>query len=207
MVSGRSSLGWYLALLALLGAERLVELAISRRNAARSFARGGVERGRGHFRVMAALHALFLLSCAAEAVVARRPFLPAVGWPALAVALCAQALRYWAILSLGARWNVRVIAVAGEPPVTSGPYRWLRHPNYVAVAAEIAAVPLIHGAWATALLFSLANAALLSVRIRVEESALGEAYAREFSGRPRFWPLLRRRTGQVPGGPAEVRRG
>jgi methyltransferase len=178
----------YLAFLVLLALERVLELWISRRNARASFARGGVEVGRGHYRVMAALHTAFLLSCAVEVVGLGRPFPGAPGWAALAGALAAQGLRYWAIATLGERWNTRVIVVPSEPPVVSGPYRWVRHPNYIAVIAEIALVPLVHGAWLTALAFSIANAALLTVRIRAEERALGGAYAVAFAGRPRFIP-------------------
>ncbi len=181
----------YLAFLVALSGERVVELAISRRNARAAFARGGVEVGQAHYRVMAALHTSFLLCCALEVVVLRRPFPGAPGWAALAGALASQGLRYWAIAALGARWNTRVIFVPGEPPVRSGPYRWVRHPNYVAVIAEIALVPLIHGAWMTALAYSIANAALLWVRIRAEERALGGAYAAAFAGRPRFIPARR----------------
>ena len=104
----------------------------------------------------------------------------------------AQALRYWAIASLGEYWNTRIIVVPGLPPVTRGPYRFLRHPNYVAVVLELAAVPLIHGAWVTALVFSLGNALLLWVRIRAEETALGSAYAQTFADKPRFIPEVPR---------------
>jgi len=88
------------------------------------------------------------------------------------VALVAQALRYWAIASLGDRWNTRIIVVPGLEPVTRGPYRFLRHPNYVAVVLELAAVPLIHGAWVTAAVFTLGNALLLLVRIRADEAVI-----------------------------------
>lgn len=178
----------YLLFLGLIAAERLVELAISRRNARAAFARGGVEVGRRHFRVMSAVHSLFLVSCAAEVLLLDRPFPGAPGVAAFAGALGAQGLRYWAIATLGPRWNVRIIFVPGEPPITSGPYRLVRHPNYVAVIAELALVPLIHGAWLTALLFSAGNAALLYVRIRSEEQALGSPYADAFAHRPRFVP-------------------
>jgi methyltransferase len=182
----------YLAFLALLALERLGELALSRRNAARAFARGGVEVGQRHFRVMSIFHTAFLIACAVEPVAFARPFPGALGVACLGGAVAAQALRYWAIASLGDRWNVRVIVVPGDPPVTRGPYRFLRHPNYLAVVAEIALVPLIHGAYLTAILFSLGNAALLWVRIRAEEQALGEAYAKAFEGRSRFIPGLPR---------------
>ena len=178
----------YLGFLLLLGGERLVELWLSKRNAQRAFARGGVEVGRGHFRVMALVHTAFLFACAAEVVGMDRAFPGAPGFAALGVALCAQGLRYWAIASLGDRWNVRVIFVPGDEPVTRGPYRFLRHPNYLAVILELAAVPLIHGAWVTAIVFTLLNAAVLFVRVRAEERALGAAYARTFRDRPRFIP-------------------
>ena len=168
--------------------ERIVELALSRRNAARAFARGGVELGQGHFRVMAVVHGLFLVACAAEVLLLRRPFPGAIGWIALAFALLAQALRYWAVLTLGPKWNARVIVVPGDPPVTAGPYRFVRHPNYVAVVLELLCLPLVHGAWLTAVAFSAANVALLAVRIRAEEAALGPAYAAAFERLPRFVP-------------------
>ena len=186
-----SSLHAYWGLLALLAAERLFELRLSRRNASASFARGATEVGRAHYRVMAGFHTAFLVACALEAGALRRPFTPALGWAALAAALLAQGLRYWAIRTLGPRWNTRIIVLPGEIPVTTGPYRSLRHPNYLAVVVEMAAVPLIHGAWLTALLFSLGNALLLRVRIRAEERALGPAYAEAFSARPRFVPGVR----------------
>jgi methyltransferase len=178
----------YFGFLAVLALERLFELRLSRRNAAAAFARGGTEVGKLHFRVMAALHAAFLVSCALEVVVLGRAFPGALGFAALAAALCAQGLRYWAIATLGQRWNVRVIVVPGEAPVTSGPYRFVRHPNYAAVILEMAAVPLIHGAFWTAALFSCANAAVLAVRIRAEERALGGAWERAFASLPRFVP-------------------
>lgn len=181
----------YLVLLALLAAERGVELRLSRRNAALAFAQGGIERGQRHFRVMKLLHTAFFAACAAEVVLLRRPFLPALGAAMLAVALGAQALRWWAIASLGPRWNVRVIVVPGAPAVRRGPYRFLRHPNYLAVVLEGFAVPLVHGAWLTALVFSAANAVLLAVRIRCEEEALADhcAYADRLGDLPRWLPF------------------
>ncbi len=178
----------YLGFLLAIGAERLVELVLSARNARRAFARGGVEHGQGHFGVMKALHTLFLLACAAEVVLLHRPFPGALGWAALGGALLAQVLRYWAIATLGDRWNTRVIVVPNSEPVTGGPYRFVRHPNYLAVIAEMVCIPLVHGAWLTALLFSVSNAVLLSVRIRVEEHAWGDAYTRAFAAAPRFLP-------------------
>ncbi len=178
----------YLVFLGLFGAERVAELLLSRRNARIAFSRGAVEAGAAHFRVMALVHALFLPACAAEVLLLHRPFPGAPGFACAAAALAAQGLRWWAIASLGWRWNVRVIAVPGEAPVRSGPYRFLRHPNYLAVAVEMLCVPLAHGAFATAALFSMANALLLRVRIRVEERALGPRWEQAFSRVPRFIP-------------------
>lgn len=182
----------YLALLGLLAVERIYELRLSRRNAAWAFARGGVEAGQGHYPVMAAFHTLFLGACAAEVILVPRAFPGVLGWAALAAAVAAQALRYWAVRTLGPRWNTRVIVVPDLPPVTGGPYRYLRHPNYVAVVLEMVAVPLIHGAFVTAAVFSLGNALLLAARIRAEEAALGPAWADAFARRPRFVPEVRR---------------
>jgi methyltransferase len=188
-----TSVQLYLAFLLLVGVERLLELWLSRRNAALAFQRGAVEFGQGHFRAMSLMHTLFLFSCGAEVVALHRPFPGAFGYLALAGALSAQLLRYWAISTLGERWNVRVIVLPGAPPVTSGPYRFVRHPNYVAVVLEILCIPLIHGAWITAFVFTVLNVAMLFVRIRAEERALGSPYAAAFEHRPRFVPTRRRR--------------
>ncbi|MDM4763300.1 isoprenylcysteine carboxylmethyltransferase family protein [Galbitalea sp. SE-J8] len=154
------------------GAERVGELVVSRRNAAAALARGGVESGRRQLPWMIALHTALLVGCLVEAPF--RPFVPALGWPMLAVALACQAGRYWCIGSLGAAWNTRVIVVPGDRAVADlGPYRWVRHPNYWIVAIEGVAVPLVHTAWVTALAFTVLNAVLLlRFRIPVEERAL-----------------------------------
>jgi methyltransferase len=178
----------YLVLLGVVAVGRVLELAISRRNARTAFARGAFEVGRRHYRVMMIFHTAFLLSCAAEVIWLRRPFPGTVGFAALAGVVLAQALRYWAIATLRWRWSTRVIVVPGAPPVTSGPYRFVRHPNYVAVILEVLLLPLVHGAWLTALVFSVGNAVLLRVRIRAEEEALGPSYADAFAGRRRFIP-------------------
>jgi len=183
-----SSAAIYLGLLFLLVCERGVELVVWRRNARRAFAAGGVETGRSAYVVMVAVHALFPLACAGEVLFLMRPFPGAAGFAALTVTLGAQALRWWAVAALGERWNTRIIVVPGVAPVTGGPYRFLRHPNYLAVVLEMAAVPLIHGAWLTALVFSALNAALLAVRIPAEERALGRPYAEAFGDRLRLLP-------------------
>ncbi|WP_327064359.1 hypothetical protein OG500_00710 [Kitasatospora sp. NBC_01250] len=162
----------YTLLIVLVAAERLAELAVARRNAAWSMARGGVEYGRGHYPVMVLLHTGLLAGCLAEVQLAARPFLPALGWPMLALVLAAQALRWWCIRTLGPRWNTRVIVVPDLPLVTAGPYRLLSHPNYLAVVLEGAALPLVHGAWLTAAGFTLLNLPLLATRLRCENAAL-----------------------------------
>ncbi|MGV9309124.1 isoprenylcysteine carboxyl methyltransferase family protein [Nonomuraea sp. NPDC003727] len=165
---------WYSLLVLLVGVERLAELVVARRNARWSMARGGREYGQGHYPWMVALHTGLLAGCLLEVYLAGRPFVPALGWPMLALVLAAQALRWWCVAALGPRWNTRVIVVPGLPLVRRGPYRlaWLRHPNYVAVAVEGAALPLVHSAWITALVFTVANAVLMAVRIRCENTAL-----------------------------------
>lgn len=186
------SVALYLLLLAALVVERFVELAITRRNLRRLFARGAVELGRGHFPAMVAIHALFPVSCAVEVIALDRPFPGAIGWAALAGVVLAQALRYWAVATLGERWSTRIVLVPGEAPVTGGPYRFVRHPNYVAVALELPCVALVHGAWVTAAVFTAANAVVLAVRIRAEERALGSTWEAAMAGRPRFVPGGRR---------------
>lgn len=163
---------WYTVLVLATGAERIAELIVSARNAKWSFARGGVEFGRGHFPPMVALHTGLLLACLAEVWLLHRPFLPWLGWPMLVLVLASQALRWWCIATLGPRWNTRVIIVRDLPLVAAGPYRWLKHPNYVAVVVEGFALPLVHTGWITALTFTVLNAWLLAVRIRCENRAL-----------------------------------
>ena len=162
----------FTVLIGAVALERVAELVVARRNAQWAFARGGREVGFGHYPVMVVLHTALLVGALAEVWLADRPFVPALGWPMLALALGSQVLRWWCIATLGPRWNTRVIVVPGMPLVTSGPYRLLRHPNYVAVVVEGFALPLVHSAWTTALVFTVANAALLTVRIRTENRAL-----------------------------------
>ncbi|MER6254820.1 isoprenylcysteine carboxyl methyltransferase family protein [Streptomyces sp. NPDC001584] len=167
-----TSLTLYLLLIGLVAAERLAELITARRHTAWSLARGGREYGRGHYPAMVALHTALLVGCVVEPMVTGRPFVPLLGWSALACAVAAQCLRWWCIATLGKRWNTRVLIVPGLPLVEAGPYRLLRHPNYVAVVAEGVALPLVHSAWMTALGFTALNLMLLRVRIGCEDAAL-----------------------------------
>ena len=157
----------------LVALQRLLELRLSRRNERLLRARGAVERGRGHYPLMVALHVLWLLSTLAEGLL-RGPELPAL-WPIpLLIFLLVQPLRYWVIFTLGEYWNTRILVVPGTKLVRRGPYKYLEHPNYVVVAVEILTFPLVFGAWITALVFSILNAALLYVRIKEENRALAD---------------------------------
>ena len=164
----------YTGLIGLTALERLAELVVARRNAVWSFNQGGVEYGFSHYPFMVVLHTGFLLGCIAEVWLLERPFIPELGWPMLALALACQGLRWWCITTLGHQWNTRVIIVPGLTPVTGGPYQYFKHPNYVAVALEGLALPLVHTAWITAAVFTVLNAGLMVVRIRTENAALAE---------------------------------
>jgi methyltransferase len=181
---------WYLVLLAAVACERIGELVLSARNVRRALARGAVEHGSAHYPAMVVVHALFLPACAAEVLLLHRRFPGALGIVMLVCVLAAEGLRWWAVLTLGDRWSTRILVFPTKAPVTSGPYRYLRHPNYLAVVIEMACLPLVHGAFLTAIVFSLANVALLSVRIRDEERALGDSYARAFARTRRLWPRV-----------------
>jgi methyltransferase len=162
----------FIALVLAVGVERLVEITVSKRHLAWSAERGGKEFGAGHYPAMVVLHTAFLVGAVVEVLVADRPFHAWLGWPMLAVVVAAQWLRWWCIRVLGTYWNTRVIVIPGAPLVTAGPYRWIRHPNYLAVIAEGIALPLVHTAWITATAFTVLNALLLTVRIRTENEAL-----------------------------------
>lgn len=162
----------FTALVLAVGIERVAELVMSKRHAAWAFSRGGVEVGRGHYPPMVVLHTGLLAGALAEVWLLTRPFVPWLGWTMLTLVAASQALRWWCIATLGQQWNTRVIVVPGLPLVRRGPYRLVRHPNYVAVVLEGLALPLVHTAWLTALVFTLLNAALLRLRVAVEEQAL-----------------------------------
>jgi methyltransferase len=162
----------------LTGGERIVELFTSLRHARWAFERGGVESGKGHYPAMVMLHTGLLVGSLAEVWLLGRPFIPLLGWPMLAIAVLCQVGRIWIIRSLGNQWNTRIIVVPGMPLSRRGPYRWtrLRHSNYVLVAVEGLAIPLIHTAFITAAVFAVLNAILLlGFRIPAEERALEAA--------------------------------
>ena len=165
----------YWVLLGAIACERVAELVVSARHANALLRRGGVEYGFSHFPMMIALHVALIAGCVLEPVLGHRTFIPALGFPMLAVTLLANGLRWWCIATLGERWTARVIVLPGAPLVRSGPYRWFAHPNYVAVIIEGFALPLTGSAWITACAFTVLNAALLTVRIRCETRALAAA--------------------------------
>jgi methyltransferase len=168
---------WYTLLVALVALERLAELFVAKRNLTWSLARGGRETGFSHYPFMVVLHTGLLAGCLLEVWLGDRSFLPALGWPMLVLVIGSQALRWWCIRTLGPQWNTRIVVVPGLPRVTGGPYRFFSHPNYVAVVVEGLALPLVHTAWLTAIVFSVLNAGLLTIRIRAENVALTAAYA------------------------------
>ncbi len=180
----------YLALVALVAAERLFELRRTRRNLARLERRGGYLVGEGHYPWMVLLHTGLLVAAPLEVLGLERPFVAPLAAVATLLVAATMALRYWAIVTLGERWTTRIVVVPGEAPVEDGPYRFVRHPNYVAVVVEVAALPLVHTAWWTAIAFSLANALVLRQRIRAEEEALAETseYRERLGKTPRFLP-------------------
>ena len=156
-----------IVVVALVAIERLAELWYAQRNTRALLAEGGVEVGGSHYPLMVALHAAWLV-----AIVAAVPADASISVPLLVLFVVLQGFRAWVLLSLGRFWTTRVITVPGAPLVRRGPYRFLRHPNYVVVAAEIAVLPLAFGAWVVAIVFSALNGALLAWRISVEDQAL-----------------------------------
>jgi methyltransferase len=185
----------FVAFVVLVALERLAELRLSRRNESQLRKLGAREHASGHFIFMQLLHTLWLVSIILEVTLLRPPFQP---WVSALAALgfgLGQGLRYAAIRALGVRWTVRILTLSGAAPVTGGIYRYLRHPNYLGVILEIATLPLMHSAWRTAVVFTLANAILLAVRIRKEELALSEngGYDAALGPLPRLRPSFRAR--------------
>ena len=180
----------YVILILAVAAQRMLEVRVSRLNEAELRARGGLEQAHAQMPFMVALHGAWLVATLAEVLLRERPFRLSLAVPALLVFCVGQVLRIAAITALGSRRTVKVMVVPDESPVTSGIFRYVRHPNYLGVILEIAALPLIHGAWLTALVFSIGNGVLLRARIRAEERALADTsdYRARFAERPRFLP-------------------
>lgn len=160
-------MGWPYVVVGLVALQRMGELAYARRNAKRLLAEGAYEVGQRHYPLIVALHAGWL-----AAILLASPPGAAPNLAFLALYGALQFARLWILASLGRRWTTRILVLPGAAPVRRGPYRFLRHPNYLVVAAEIATLPLVFGEWGVALAFSAANGALLAWRIRVEDRAL-----------------------------------
>jgi methyltransferase len=180
----------YLALLGLVGLVRLVELRISRRNQLNLEKLDVRKITEPHFRWMVFVHASVLACAAAEVLLLHRPLIPSLAIAMAALFVFANALRWWVIRTLAGHWNVEVMASSRVGVVTSGPYRWVRHPNYVAVVIELFSLPMIHTAWLTALAGTLANLEILRRRLRVEDGVLmaDPSYRSAMGGKPRFLP-------------------
>jgi methyltransferase len=190
----------FVVLVVLVAMQRLWELGRSRRNESLMKAMGGREHARGQMPWMRALHFAWLVAMPLEVLALARPFDASLAVGAVVVFVAGQALRLAAMSALGDRWCVKVITLPRAPSVDGGIFRFIRHPNYLGVVLEIAALPLIHGAWITAAVFTVANGVLLGFRIRAEEAALrlDNDYERDLGGRPRWFPRF--------GGPIQAER-
>jgi methyltransferase len=182
----------FLALLVAVAALRLVELRISKNHQREMFGRGAAKVEEPRFRWMVLLHTAVLVGAACEVVFLHRPFIPVLAAVMLVIFIAANAVRWWVIRTLGEHWNVQVVDSTRLGVVTSGPFRFVRHPNYAAVFAEMIALPLIHTAWITALVGTVAHALVLRMRLSTEERVLfaNPDYRAAMSGKPRFLPGL-----------------
>lgn len=180
----------YLVVVAAVALLRFAELAVSARNRKALAREGAVAVPERNFRWMALLHAAILSGSAAEVVWLHRPFLPALAAPALVCLVLATWTRWWVIQTLGRLWNVGIMDSTRQGVVDTGPYRWVRHPNYVAVFVELLALPLVHGAWITAALGTLAHVFVLRARIAAEDRVLlaDADYVARMGSKPRFFP-------------------
>jgi methyltransferase len=182
----------FLGLLLAVGLLRLVELRISKRHQREMVARGAAKVDEPKFRWMVLLHTAVLLGAGLEVVLLRRPFILWLAVPMLAIFLAANVVRWWVIRSLGEHWNVQVVDSTRLGVVTSGPFRYVRHPNYAAVFAEMLALPLIHSAWITTVAGTIAHIGVLAQRLSTEERVLfaNPDYRAAMTGKPRFLPGL-----------------
>jgi methyltransferase len=182
----------YLGLLVAVALLRLLELRISKQHQKEMLGRGAARVAEPRFRWMVVLHTAVLIGSAVEVVFLHRPFLPMLGSSMLLVFLAANLVRWWVIRTLGEHWNVQIVDSTRLGVVTSGPFRFVRHPNYAAVFAEMIALPLIHTAWITAIVGTVAHAIVLKMRLSTEERVLfaNPDYRAAMSGKPRFLPGL-----------------
>ncbi|MFK8882526.1 isoprenylcysteine carboxyl methyltransferase family protein [Bacillus velezensis] len=161
----------------LLAAQRIAEMIVARRNEQKVKKQGAVEYGERHYPFLVLMHVFFFVSLTAEVAAFQKTLSPR--WAAIiCIILFVQGIRYWALLSLGRYWNTKILVVPDAELVRKGPYKWMKHPNYAVVILEFIFLPLLYGAYWTLFLFSILNACMLTVRIRVEEKALEENTAK-----------------------------
>jgi methyltransferase len=182
----------FLALLLLVAALRIVELRISRNHQRAMVPRGASVVTEPLYRWMVALHTFVLIGSGVEVVALKRPFIPALAFAMVGIFLAANIVRWWVIRTLGDHWNVQVMDSTSLGVITTGPFRFVRHPNYAAVFAEMLALPLIHTAWITALVGAIGHIAVLTRRLSTEERVLfaNPDYRAAMSTKPRFLPGL-----------------
>jgi methyltransferase len=182
----------YLGLLAAVALLRIFELRISRRNQQKLLAQGAIKVEKPPFRWVVLVHTAVLICAALEVVFLRRPFIPWLAAIMLALFVASNLVRLWVVMTMGQHWNVQVMNSTSLGVVTSGPFRFVRHPNYAAVFVEMFSLPLIHTAWLTALLGCAGYGAAISQRIFVEESVLlaSPDYREAMASKPRFLPGL-----------------
>lgn len=192
----------YLWLLVLVAIGRLTELRISRRNQRRLERQGVRKIPEPHFRYMVLLHGCVLVGAGAEVLLLHRPLVPALAIPMVTLFVLSNALRWWVIHTLAGHWNVEVMQSSSIGVVNSGPYRWVRHPNYVGVVAEVFSLPMIHTAWITAIAGTLGYLEILRRRLKVEDGFLmsDPTYRLTMGGKPRFFPRVFRPHSKAPGG-------
>lgn len=180
----------FLVVLALMGAARVAELLVAKRLTAQARTRGATPQREPIFVLMVFLHTLPFVLAPIEVIAFERPMMPALFVGATCALLVLAGLRVWTLRTLGARWNVRI--VKPDAVVAEGPYRWIRHPNYAVVIAELFILPLAHTAWMTCLALSALNALVLARRIPEEERVLFSlpGYAEQMGGKPRFVPRI-----------------
>ncbi len=195
------SIAAFLALLIAVALLRGVELVISRRHQRGLEAQGISRASEPHYRWMVLLHAGILIGAALEVLVLNRPFIPLLAISMGILFVLANALRWWVIRTLGTHWNVQVMDSVSLGVITTGPFRFVRHPNYAAVFVELAALPLIHTAWITALVGSAGHVWVLSRRLAVEETVLlrNDDYRATMGHMPRFVPRLFGKDATRPG--------
>ena len=182
----------YICLLVLVGIERLVEVAISRRNQSKLIEQGVQKIREPHFPWLVLFHAMVLVAAGAEVLFLHRPLIPALAIAMGALFILSNALRYWVIHLLAGLWNVQIMDSGRIGIVTSGPYRWVRHPNYVGVVLEVFSLPMIHTAWITAIVGTLGYFEILRRRIKFEDRVLmaNPAYREAMGDKPKFFPRL-----------------